>query len=292
MADQRSARRRHRAAATLLAALATGAALAVIVFSSDGNGHQTSPPQRSDEPVASDGTVAPARARPRPIVRFTVGRGRRGAAIVRRAGVQGPQPVVVFLHGWGLTQRSAYRGWIRHLAALGSTVIVPRYQRDSEEDPRRVRSQALAGIRVALRRAPAKPGTLVVAGHSAGAALAADYAAVAGSLRLPRPVAVFSVYPGRRILGYPSGIPAADPSRIPSTARILALAGARDTVVGEEPARSLVASATQVPPSRRRLVRVTVPSVADHLAPTRDDTAARRAFWRRLDRLIAAARAS
>ena len=209
---------------------------------------------------------------------------------MRRAGAQGPQPVVIFLHGWGFTQRSAYRGWIRHLAALGNTVIVPRYQRDSREDPRRVRSHALAGIRQALRRAPAKPGTLVVAGHSAGGALAADYAAVAGSLRLPRPVALFSVYPGRRILGYPGGIPEADPRRIPPTTRIVALAGALDAVVGEEPARSLVARATQVLRAWRRLVRVTTTAAADHLAPTRDDLAARRAFWRRLDRLIAAAR--
>ena len=272
--------------------LAAGALLAVIVLSSDGNGHPTSTTaQQADDPVVSRGAAAPARQRPRPIVRFTVGRGRRGAAVVRRAGVQGPQPVVVFLHGWGLTQRSAYRGWIRHLAALGNTVIVPRYQRDSREDPRRVRSHALAGIRQALRRAPAKPGTLVVAGHSAGGALAADYAAVAGSHRLPRPVAVFSVYPGRRILGYPGGIPEADPARIPAITRVTALAGAGDTVVGEAPARALVARATGVPRARRRFVRVTAAAAADHLAPTRDDAAARRAFWRRLDRLIASARA-
>ena len=270
-------------------ALIAAALVTALLAGGNGSVRPSSEPIGQDDPVVRDDAVEEPPPRPRPIVRFTVGGGRRSAAIVRRAGATGPQPVVIFLHGWGYTRPSAYRRWIRHLAALGNTVIVPRYQRDAQEDPSRVREHALAGIRRALRRAPARPGTLVVAGHSAGGALAADLAAVAASAGLPRPVAVFAVYPGRRILGYPGGIPAADPRRIPAATRVVALAGARDTVVGEEPARQLIASTTAVPPSRRRVVRVTS-SAADHPAPLRDDAAARAAFWRRLDRLIERAR--
>ena len=230
------------------------------------------------------------RSRPRPIIRFTVGSGSRSAAIVRRAGTSGPQPVVVFLHGWGLTDTSAYRRWFRHLAATGNTVIVPRYQRDERSDPRRVRAWALAGIRRALGRVEISPGTLVVAGHSAGAALAADYAATARTKGLPQPVGVFAVYPGRRILGYPSGIPEADPARIPAATALTVLASSSDRVVGLEPARDLYRRATAVPAGRRRLVLVGDPAAADHYAPTRSGSAARRAFWGRLDRLITSAR--
>ena len=229
-------------------------------------------------------------APPRPIIRFRVGQGRTSAAIVRRAGSTGRRPVVIFLHGWGLQQASAYRGWIRHLAATGNTVIVPRYQLDASADPGTVRAAALAGIRRALRRAPAAPGSLVVAGHSAGGALAADYAAVAADEGLPRPAAVFAVYPGRRILGYPGGIPEAGPGRLAPGTRLLVLAGANDTVVGDGPARDLVRRATQIPLERRRVLRVTHPAVADHYGPLRATAPARAAFWRRLDRLMARAR--
>lgn len=209
---------------------------------------------------------------------------------MRRSGATGPQPVVIFLHGWGLTGSGAYRLWIRHLAALGNTVIVPRYQRDAQADPGLVRAWALAGIRQALRRVDVAPKTLVVAGHSAGAALAADYAAIARAASLPRPVGVFAVYPGRRILGYPAGIPEADPARIPGDTRLTVMAGTRDVVVGLEPARDLHRRAVRIPATRRRLVVVREQGAADHYAPTRSGPRARRVFWRRLDRLIDAAR--
>lgn len=227
---------------------------------------------------------------PRPLVRFVVGRGARRAAIVRRGGMSGPRPIVIFFHGWGITGAAAYRPWIRHLAATGNTVIVPRYQRNAQSRPDRVRAAALAGIRLALRRAPAARDRVVVVGHSAGGSLAADYAGIASEAELPRAAAVFAVYPGRKIRVPPAGgIPEVDPGRIPASTRVVALAGARDRVVGEAPARSLIARASRVPRSRRQLTRVTTPAAADHLAPTRGDKAARTAFWRRLDLLIARA---
>jgi acetyl esterase/lipase len=240
--------------------------------------------------AAHDETVTVAAAPPAPVVRFTVGKGSRSAAIVRRAGRRGPQPVVIFLHGWGMVGAETYRPWIRHLAATGNTVIIPRYQRNANADPGRVRVWAFAGIRSALARVDLDPDQLIVVGHSAGAALASDYAAVARSSGLPAPKGVFAVYPGRRILGYPRGIPEADPARMPPGTWVTALAGATDTVVGQQPARELVQRARRVPGGRRRLLVVRDPAVSDHYAPARATPSARRAFWRRLDRFMARAR--
>lgn len=290
----RVARRRRAVRRRSTLALVVVAVVAGLTIAGTGIGGRARP-----QPATTGASSADARgqaldrgtaATPRPVIRFSVGKGARGAAVVRRAGATGRRPVVIFLHGWGITAPSAYRPWIRHLAAVGNTVIVPRYQRTARDRPDRVRANAVAGIRRALSRTSAAPDSLVVAGHSAGAALAADYAAFAVRLGLPRAQAVFAVYPGRRIDVPPGEIPEADPARIPSATRLVALAGARDAVVGEAPARELVARSTQLPARRRRFVRVTDPSLAGHFAPLSSSRAARRTFWRRLDRLIAQAR--
>jgi hypothetical protein len=99
------------------------------------------------------------------------------------------------------------------------------------------------------------------------------------------------VYPGRRLAGFPGAIPAPDLTAIPRSTRILALAGADDEAVGDEEARAIVAAPVRVPRSRRHFVLVTDDAVDDHRAPQRADEPARCAFWARLDRLIARARA-
>ena len=240
-------------------------------------------------PPTTTGSPGPATGSPAALESIRTGGGVRGAEILRPAGGD-DLPGIVFLHGWGLVDRSDYRPWIRHLARAGNQVIVPRYQRDERSDPGRSLDNAIAGIRAAFRTAPGAKRRLVVAGHSAGGALAADYAASARARALPSAVAIFSVYPGRLILGFPGGIPEVDPSRIPAGTRILAMAGARDTVVGQAPAQELIAEASQVGPGWKRYMLVDTPSVADHYGPTRATRRARRAFWVRLDRLIAAAR--
>jgi acetyl esterase/lipase len=216
----------------------------------------------------------------------TVGSGPQTATIIR-PDVGGRLPVVVFLHGWGATRPRYYRPWLEHLAREGNAVIYPRYQDSFVEPPPQVLGNMLAGVRGALGHIDEDPGTLVVAGHSAGGALAADYAAIAHSVKLPEPVAVFSAYPGRTLEGVPFGIPEIDPRRIPAATRIVALAGTRDRVVGMRPARRLARLAGA---RRRSLVVVSDPAASDHLGPQRADAAARREFWARLDRLIDAAR--
>jgi acetyl esterase/lipase len=216
----------------------------------------------------------------------TVGSGPQTATIIR-PDVDRRLPVVVFLHGWGGNRPRFYRPWLEHLAREGNAVIYPRYQNSVLEPPPQVLGNVLAGVRLALRRIEEDPGAVVVAGHSAGGALAADYAGIARSVGLPVPVAVFSAYPGRRLPRLPFGIPEVDPARIPASTRLIALAGTRDRVVGMRPARRL---ARRAGARRRSLVVVRDPAVSDHLGPQRADAAARREFWARLDRLIREAR--
>ena len=120
-------------------------------------------------------------------------------------------------------------------------MIYPRYQDSVLEPPPQVLGNVLTGVRAALERIDEEPDSLVVAGHSAGGALAADYAVIARSVRLPVPLAVFSAYPGRMLPRLPFGIPELDPGRIPAATRVVALAGTRDSVVGTRPARRLAA---------------------------------------------------
>ena len=273
-----------------LSAIGAAAVVAIGLAAASGKRDEARPAgPRSTTTATVVGTPQPiARVSPRRIVRRRYGQGASRAAVVR-PDAPGPLPVVIFLHGWGYQQERSYRRWIQHLARRGNAVIVPRYQTSRRSDPARVRAAMIRGVRTALRHVDAAPGSLVVAGHSAGAALAADFAAVARARRLPRPRAVFAVYPGRAIIGTP-GIPAADPRRIPRSTRLLVLAGERDVVVGRGPGQQLVQMATRIPRTRRRFVLVRDAAVSDHLAPLRASRAARRAFWHRLDRLIDAAR--
>lgn len=218
-----------------------------------------------------------------PLERISVGRGARGATIVREQGTEGGT-LVILLHGWKVAAPGDYRAWASHLARGGRTVVLPRYQ-GASTSPNEVLGNALAGVRSALR-VVGMPSAMVVAGHSAGAALAADYAGSAEAEGLPVPDAVFAVYPGRAILGYPEGIPAVDPSRIDPSTRLVALSSPTDTVVGELPAADLLSGAVNVPANRKRLIIVTSPRAGDHYAPSGSDSAVRKAFWAPLDRLI------
>ena len=288
-------RRRRRAAVAVLLAAAIAAVGAIAAATSSGRHDGGAAPPRPTpgaSAAATPSAVAGPTARTRVRLEvLRVGSGVRSAEIVRPRG-GADLPGVVFLHGWGLVARSDYRPWIRHLAREGNQVIVPRYQRDEHSDPGRALADALAGIRISLRQVPGARTSLVVAGHSAGGALAADYAASARERKLPRPVAVFSVYPGRKILGYPNGIPEVDPARIAAGTWLTAMAGAKDAVVAQAPAQALIGDATGVSSRRKRYVLVRTPSVDDHYGPTRATRAARRVFWARLDRLIARARRS
>ena len=223
------------------------------------------------------------------LLRIEVGHGERSAVILRPRRATRALPLVIFIHGIFATEPRYYGAWLKHLVGEGNEVIYPRYQ-EPLTPPAAFLANAIAGIRAALPVEPVRPGTLVVAGHSAGGALSADYAASARGDGLPVPRLVFAVYPGRGLRGVPLRIPEMDPAGIPRSTRIVALAGARDRIVGTTVAREIVDDATQVPRARRAYRLLKDPHIDHHLAPLRGDAAARRAFWGPLDRMIKQAR--
>ena len=242
------------------------------------------PAQRQHRVGDPDRTTPLTRA-PARLQRLVVGRGARSAVVIRIRAA-GPQPAVIFLHGWRLVGRDAYRAWFTHLARRGATVIAPRYQLRSTTATDKALDNALAGVRAALQRVPVRTDSVTVAGHSAGGALAADYAAVAAREGLPRARSVLAIYPGRALRDS-AGIPPADLSQIPAATRLIAMASPADQVVGDRPARELVAAATAIAPASRRLIAVTQPDADHHYAPLSNTATARRIFWRQLDRLVA-----
>ena len=171
--------------------------------------------------LAGCGAGEKAEPEPRPgparILTEQVGRGPQTAYVVR-PDVNRRLPVVLFVHGWGGTL-PAYRPWLDHLARRGNVVIYPRYQDSVLTPPDQVLGNLLAGVRLALRRVDTRPGGLVVAGHSAGGALAADYAGIAREARaagaardllhVPRP------QPARDRAQHPGDRPAANTGEHP-----------------------------------------------------------------------------
>ena len=218
-------------------------------------------------------------------VSFT-GVGARGAWVLRRAGAR-DDPVILFLHGWTAVNPTLYGPWLAHLVRQGSTVVYPVYQDAPFLAPVDAFAGVVAGVRAALEEEGLPRAGWVVAGHSAGGAMSADYAARADALGLPAARGVFAAYPGRQIRGIPLRLPEVDPAQIPRRTRLIALYGANDQTVGDTTARRTVARART---QREQLVRVEDPAVSDHLGPQRAGAATRRVFWRRLDALVRAVR--
>jgi dienelactone hydrolase len=242
---------------------------------------------------SNNGSLPPSEAKPPAAERRLAGRGATGAYVFRPAGAgRKPLPVVVFLHGWGGVDPRSYQPWIEHLAGEGNEVIYPIYQAPPYASPGTAFANMVGGLRHALAAAPVDRSTLVVAGHSAGGALSADYAASARRLGLPVPKAIMQVYPGRAIPGLAPQLPEVDPGRIPARVRILSMVGQADRVVGSAWARRTQRLATRVPRSRKRLVLVTAAAADFHDAPAYPTPAAQATFWAPLDRLIATSRAA
>jgi acetyl esterase/lipase len=211
----------------------------------------------------------------------------RGAIVIQQRNVTAPQPVLIFLHGWGARDPRTYGPWIAHLAREGYYVIYPLYQTGTTQ-PSQILANALAGIRGALKVGVganlAKSGPVVVAGHSAGGTLSADYAAVAAQQGLPPARVVYSVYPGVRLQGWKESITVSDLAKIPSSTKIVVLAGADDQTVGEATARKIYGETAQVP--GRRLTIVTTPGLSEHGGPGYVTTSSKQTFWVPLDTLL------
>lgn len=210
------------------------------------------------------------------------GVGAQGSWVLRRAGERA-DPVVLFLHGWTAVSPEVYGPWLAHLVRQGSTVVYPVYQDAPFLAPVDALDSVVAGVRAALEEEELPREDWVVAGHSAGGALSADYAARADALGLPAARGVFAAYPGRQIRGIPLRLPEVDAAQIPRATRLIALYGADDQTVGDTTAKRTIARATA---RSEQLVRVDDPAVSDHLGPQRAGAETGRVFWRRLDALV------
>lgn len=197
---------------------------------------------------------------------------------------------VVYVHGWGAALPFEWHlAWFDHLLSRGSAVIFPRYQGGSVLDPL---VTTPLDLRLALQlgfRAFDEDGIPVVAaGFSVGATLAFVYAAQARDWALPRPEAVYAIFPVDPV--------AIDPTLDVAPARgtrVLLLVGEDDAVVGRAGADAIWSELRSLPTSAKelRVVRTNDNLLADHEAPTNvESDAVRRTFWAPLDRLVEQAR--
>ena len=199
-----------------------------------------------------------------------------------------PTSMVVFIHGLGpnLPSLRGHRPWMRHLAEKGSIVVYPRY----ELTPGRY--GALKHLVISMRAAanyldfPDVP--VVVIGYSRGGRLAVEYAAVSPTVA-PQPVAVFSVFPG---LLNPAAEERVDLGSIDHRTRIVMLAGDKDQSVYSDGAKAILERLEEVGFPAENIETVLVKSTktwtADHDSVFDLTPEAKKAFWARADRLIAA----
>jgi dienelactone hydrolase len=242
----------------------------------------------ADEPEGQGGSSGRGRARarrdePAPphggVRRYEIGQGPRSYWLFEPDRPRpGAAPVVVFLHGWFAVNPGFYGAWIDHLVRHGHVVIFPRYQNDVGTLPQDFLPNAMAAIHDALGvlsvsvdhvRADTRRFALI--GHSAGANLASQIAALSSDphAALPTPRAVVAIMPGEV---FPLRQPTFD--RIPGTTLLIVAVGDEDIVVGDLRGRQIFAEATAIPPSRKRFILFRSdrhgypPLIAEHTAPT------------------------
>ncbi len=210
-------------------------------------------------------------------------KGPNGVYLFRPAGT--PKALVIFLHGQGGATETTphnHRPWIDHLTAGGAAVVYPRYELDYS---RAVLDHAVAGIRTAVSRLGAGDVPVLVIGHSRGAALAIEYAAVARADHAPIPDAVYSVEP----VPYGEQTHLVDLRPIGRGTRLVLVIGDRDPdASGGAQALLKRLRQAQFPGARIKLqfVHSHGTFVADHLAVLRASPDAQAAFWHPVDRLL------
>ena len=210
-------------------------------------------------------------------------------------------PLVIFLHGWTAFTPTTYRGWLRHLARRGNIIIYPRYQSGLLTPAPEFFPNALAAIRDALAvlREPGRVAPdlscVAVVGHSAGGALAWNYAIRAAAENLPAPKCALLVQPAQ---GPERGVPLLpieDGSALAAEFRLLVMTGDADGIVGATAARRVWRATSHL--QQRAFVTVQSddygsPALrANHLSPvswTREATDAVDwlAYWRTFDSLM------
>ena len=194
-----------------------------------------------------------------------------------------PKLIVLFVHGLGDKRETTpyyHRPWLEHLALEGDEVVYPGYETFPYQ-PQGLK-HLIQGVAVALPHL--QKGLKVAAiGYSRGGRLVMDYASVS---------ALTGLAPARILSVFPSGImdPLLNLGTLAGHAKVLILAGDKDTTVGTIGASQLV---TQLAASGFPYRDVTFEAVrshgtfvADHLSVLSDSPAAQQAYWARADRFF------
>jgi acetyl esterase/lipase len=173
-----------------------------------------------------------------------------------------PRPVVVLLHAWGAVNPQIYGGLIDHLARKGYLVLWPRFQELGKTRPGDATANAVTLVKqafAALGDDPAaRPDTarVAVVGHSAGAAIAANIAAVAKAEGLPVPKLVLALMPGGVATDAKSrGILLADLGQIDPATLFITMSPDRDHLPADRTGRRLLKEAANVPLERKLFMR-------------------------------------
>jgi acetyl esterase/lipase len=174
-----------------------------------------------------------------------------------------PRPVVVMLHAWGAINPAVYSGWIDHLARRGYLVLFPQFQDIGRTRPVDASGRMATLVKSALASLANDPevkpdlGRVAVLGHSAGAGLAASFAANAKTTGLPAPRLVFLVMAGGIASDEKSrGVQVGDLAQVDPATSLVALVGDREAQASERVSRRILREATGVPQTRKLFVRV------------------------------------
>jgi acetyl esterase/lipase len=201
--------------------------------------------------------------------------------------------VVVYVHGWTATSPFLWhQAWFDHLLQGGSAVVFPVYQLTGGDEELVTSPYDLRdGLRTGFRVLGKRDLPVVVAGFSVGGALAFYYGADAGEWNVPRPRAVYSIFPSDPILIDPGLVHLSDPPAVPT----LVLVGDKDTTVGRIGADTFWKWLGPVAPELKTFRRLHSDPDGlwfDHESlPTSEfNVTMRRVFWRPLDDLVAQVR--
>jgi dienelactone hydrolase len=173
-----------------------------------------------------------------------------------------PRPVVVLLHAWGAVNPQIYGGLIDHLARKGYLVLWPRFQEVGKTRPADATANAVTLVKeafAALADDPAArpdPARVAVIGHSAGAAIAANIAALAKTEGLPVPKLVLGLMPGGVATDAKSrGILLADLGQIDPGTILITMSPDRDHLPADRTGRRILKEAANVPVERKVFMR-------------------------------------
>lgn len=180
-------------------------------------------------------------------------------------------PVVLLMHGWSAMQPLGYMAWIEHLVKRGNIVIYPRYQASLLTLPNTFLESSITAIKNALAELQKEPHvkpdlTRVAAlGHSFGAVLSANLAAVASQRGLPVIKALMPIEPGT------GGFQVyEDYSKIPAKTLLLCVAGSDDNFVRDIDAKRIFKGASSIAAEDKDYITLITdrhgnpPLVADH----------------------------